>query len=147
MECRNYDCKNILSEYDLKKIKSMVRVKQSKHNYCVKCRRTRSKISRFECYFCKKIIPFTFYSHYTCKNCSSIRRAKQTRKCYLKNRVLIGKTKYISKCKKLEKILENGTYSNTELCKMIHTTRNSLKVMLSSVNKITPIKYGYTLKA
>jgi hypothetical protein len=91
-------------------------------------------------------MPFTTYPHFICKVCAKKNRAKQTRKWYLKNRVLTGKSIYISKCKKLEKILENGVYSKKELCEMIHTTRNSLKVMLYHVGKTTPIKYGYTLK-
>jgi hypothetical protein len=140
MKCRNYDCIRELGDFEIKKMAKVPYPLQSKFNYCVRCRRVDAIINRIQCHYCKSFMGYTSLSRHICNACKKER---------VKTRLYNTRTapnNFISKQKKLLKLLLNGVYTKAELIKELNTTDYSLHNMLNTVSKTNKIERVYTIK-
>jgi hypothetical protein len=138
--CRNYDCVRLLTEYEINKLGNTAKSLQKKVNYCYKCRQYLNKISRIQCHYCKKIIPFTTCARYVCDTCKKERR---TLRLYNTRTAPNG---FKSKITKLYELLSTGVYTKTELIDKLDSTPYALNAMLVIMGKKHKIEKGYTIK-
>ncbi len=69
--CKNLECQQLLSNYDLSKLEKSGRPEQSKHKFCGRCRRMLGgyNFMSIQCNGCPRILKVERFSQSTCKVC------------------------------------------------------------------------------
>lgn len=84
MKCRNFDCSNILTDFEIKR---QLPNKFNKYKFCRKCRNFTYKIHRVFCEDCNKSMMQQGQKLY-CDKCANERTKKTSRELYQKRKLL-----------------------------------------------------------